>query len=331
MNRPAFHGRLRRHADARRSRYIVRRHYRHVEDPVARDERDEVVPVLAAGLHPRVRSGASGSHYTSTGRLPLIPGIDGVGHTISGKLVYFVLPDTTRGSMAQQVAIDRRRSVLLPDDVDVAKIAAAMNPGMSSWVALHQRISFQPGQSVLILGATGNAGQMAVQIARHFGASRVVAAGRDTDRLAILPDIGADQTVSLVGDPDTVDRELGQAASDIDVVIDSTWGIPTQRALPAVLSHREDKAQPLTWLQIGAIAGPSIELQSAWLRAARIQILGSGQGSVRTRAIAQELPALAAEISAGTFVINAAPTPLSQVNAAWNAPTAPGERIVFTP
>jgi NADPH:quinone reductase-like Zn-dependent oxidoreductase len=305
--------------------------YRQADDPVAQTAGDEVVQVLAAGLHPRVRSGASGAHYTSTGKLPLIPGVDGVGRTGSGEQVYFVLHDTTHGSMAERTVIDRRRSVVLPGDVDVAAIAAAMNAAMSAWVGLRQRISLQPGQSVLVLGATGSAGQMAVQIARRLGASRIVAAGRDADRLAMLPDLGADQTVSLVGDPDTVDRQLGEAASGVDVVIDYTWGSPSQRALPAVLTHREDRAQPLTWLQIGAIAGPTIELQSAWLRAARVQILGSGQGSVSTEAIVQELPALAAEIGEGAFVVNAVPTPLSQVSPAWNASTAPGRRIVFVP
>ena len=287
--------------------------------------------MLAAGLHPGVRSGAGGSHYTSTGELPLIPGIDGVGRTAGGELVDFVLPDTCWGSMAQQTVIDRRRSVTLAPDVDVATIAAAMNPAMASWVALRRRISFSSGQSVLILGTTGNAGQMAVQVAKPLGASRVIAAGRDADRLALLAELGADETISLLGDDDAVDHDLGRAAATVDLVIDYTWGAPTQRALPAILTRRHDDAQPLTWLQIGAIAGPSIELHSAWLRAARVDILGSGQGSVPTSAIVTELPALAAEVTAGTFAVSPVSTPLSRVQAAWRAPTAPGQRIVITP
>jgi NADPH:quinone reductase-like Zn-dependent oxidoreductase len=306
-------------------------HYEPFEDPVARGDDKEVVQVLAAGLHPRVRSGAGGSHYTSTGELPLIPGIDGVGETAGGELVYFVLPNTRWGSMAEQTVIDRRRSVTLARDVDVATMAAAMNPAMSSWVALRLRITFPPGQSVLILGATGNAGQMAVQVAKHFGASRVIAAGRDAERLALLRGLGADETVSLLGDDDAVDRALGRAAATVDLVIDCTWGAAAQRALPAILTHRDDDAQPLTWLQIGAVAGPSIELHSAWLRAARVDILGSGQGSVPTSAIVTELPALVAEINAGTFAVSPVPTPLSQIQAAWSTPTAPGQRIVITP
>ena len=126
--------------------------------------------MLAVGLHPRVRTGASGRHYTSTGRLPMIPGIDGVGRLPDGRRVYFVVPDGTWGSMADQAVIDLRRTVPLPEGVDVRKVAAAMNPAMSAWVALRRRVPLQPGQSVLVLGATGNAGGMAVQIAKRLGA-----------------------------------------------------------------------------------------------------------------------------------------------------------------
>lgn len=301
------------------------------EDPVAHGDDELVVRVLAAGLHPRVRSGAGGTHYTSTGALPLIPGVDGVGRTQGGDLVYFILPDTQWGSMAEQTVIDRRRSVALAADVDVATVAAAINPAMSSWVGLRERIRFSPGQSVLVLGATGNAGQMAVQIAKHFGASAVIAAGRDADRLALLRDLGADETVSLAGADDAVDLALGRAGSTVDVVIDYTWGAPTQRALPAIVSHRADPAQPLIWLQIGAIAGPSVELHSAWLRSTRIDILGSGQGSVPTSAIVRQLADLVAEISAGTFTVAPLPVPLSDVEAAWSAPVAPGQRVVLMP
>ena len=147
--------------------------------PVPSDPDEVLIEVLAAGLHPRVRSQANGSHYTSTDQLPLVPGIDGVGRMPDGSLRYFVLPDTRMGSMAERTVIDRRRSVELPETIDVNALAAGMNPGMSSWVALRRRIEFVPGQTVVILGATGNAGQLAVQIAKHLGAGRVIGAGRD--------------------------------------------------------------------------------------------------------------------------------------------------------
>src|SRR3954454_24360057 len=142
-------------------------------------EGELVVQVLASGLHPRVRSSANGSHYTSEGELPLIPGIDGVGRTPDGELVYFVLPDTPLGAMAEYTVVDRRRSVVLPAAADPVLIAAGMNPAMSSWVALRRRIAFTAGTAVLVLGARGNAGRMALEIAGHLGAGRVIGVGRE--------------------------------------------------------------------------------------------------------------------------------------------------------
>src|SRR5271168_1279985 len=94
------------------------------DEPVARDHDELVIDVIAAGLHPRVRSQADGSHYTSTGELPLVPGIDGVGRGADGLLRYFILPYTTMGAMAEQTVIDTRRSIVLPEDSDPIAVAA---------------------------------------------------------------------------------------------------------------------------------------------------------------------------------------------------------------
>lgn len=304
--------------------------YETFHTPEPNGEHEIAVDVLAVGLHPRVRSGASGSHYTSTAALPLIPGIDGVGRSAEGQLLYFVALDGAFGTMAELTVIDRRRAVVLRDDANVPAIAAAMNPGMSSWVALRKRISFKAGQSVLVLGATGNAGQMAVQIAKFLGASYVAAAGRDAGRLARLTSLGADETVSLTGEPDETARALEAAGADVDVVIDYLWGSATEQAIPALVKGRTERSKPLWWIQIGSMAGTTITLPSAALRAANLQLLGSGQGSLTTAGIVAELPELADQVTAGTFLVDPLATALSDVESAWNTPTAPGERIVFT-
>ena len=303
--------------------------YEEFPAPIPTGDDDMVIDVIAAGLHPRVRSQADGSHYTSTGELPLVPGIDGVGRGADELLRYFVLPDTHLGAMAEQTVIDTRRSIVLPADADPIAVAAAMNPAMSCWVALRQRVRFQAGQNVLVLGATGNAGQMAVQVAKRLGAHQVVAAGRNAGRLAGLPALGATGTVLLDGDADGAARRLGQAAADADVVIDYLWGEPTAAAMAAVVAGRTDRGQPLTWIEIGSVAGPGAAIPAAALRAARLQIVGSGQGSVSTRDILAELPALAREITEGSFEIDAWPTSLTDVEQAWAAGTA--QRIVITP
>jgi NADPH:quinone reductase-like Zn-dependent oxidoreductase len=304
--------------------------YETFEAPEPSGEQQILVDVLAAGLHPRVRSGAAGSHYTSTDALPLIPGVDGVGRSPEGRLLYFVAFDGALGTMAERTAIDRRRAVALDDDADVPAIAAGMNPGMSSWLALRKRISFAAGQKVLVLGATGNAGQMAVQIAKFLGAGHVTAAGRDAERLAGLPGIGADETVSLSGEPEQVAEALAAAASDADVVIDYLWGSVSERAIPALVEAREQRSKPLSWIEIGSMAGATIALPSAALRAANLHLLGSGQGSLSTAAIVAELGELAEQISAGTFAVAPLARPLSDVESVWGAPTAPGQRVVFT-
>src|SRR6201989_1787916 len=125
----------------------------------------------------------------------MIPGVDAVGQRPDGTRVYFVAADDVTGTMADKALASARQSSELPGDADVAKIAAAMNPAMSSWVALRRRVPIQPGQSVLMLGATGNAGAMAVQVARRLGAGRVVGAGRDPGRLGALTAVGADEVV----------------------------------------------------------------------------------------------------------------------------------------
>lgn len=305
--------------------------YQEFPTPVPRGEDEMLVDVLAAGLHPRVRSQASGSHYTSTGELPLVPGIDGVGRGPDGLLRYFLLSDTAMGTMAEQTVIDTPRSVVLPDTIDPVAVAAGMNPAMSSWVALRRRVRFEPGQDVLVLAATGNAGRMAVQVAKRLGAHDVIAAGRNPGRLAAIPALGATATVLLEGDAGEIADRLGQAAADVDVVLDYLWGEPAAAAMVAVVTHRADRSRPLTWIEIGSVAGSTAPIPSAALRAARLQIVGSGQGSVGTQEIVDELPALAQEIAAGTLDVDARAMPLTDVERAWTAASDGGQRIVLTP
>jgi NADPH:quinone reductase-like Zn-dependent oxidoreductase len=150
----------------------------------------------------------------------------------------------------------------------------------------------------------------------------VIAAGRDAARLAELPALGADQTCTF--------DELARAA-DVDVVIDYVWGEPTARAVVDVLRARADRSAPLTWIQIGSIAGPDAAIPSAALRSARLQIVGSGIGSVPGRDFVKELPKLAAAVADGAFDVRARAVPLADVEATWAATTETSDRIVLTP
>src|SRR5262249_22290457 len=301
--------------------------YREHELPQPIRDDELLVDVLAVGLHPRVRSGAAGTHYTSTGELPFVPGIDGVARRPDGKRIYFVAD----GTMAEQAVIAVGRSIELPDTADAVRIAAAMNPAMSSWVALRRRVQIEPGQSVLVLGATGNAGSMAIQVAKRLGAGRVVAAGRDADRLAAGRPAGADAVVRLTEDTEATTQHLSAAAAEVDIVIDYLWGAPAQQAMMAILTARADRSRALDWIQIGAVAGPTLELPSVALRSANLRLQGNGQGAVSARAYLAELPALVDEIRAGTLALEARPQPLAHVERAWTDKDLPGRRTVLIP
>jgi NADPH:quinone reductase-like Zn-dependent oxidoreductase len=305
--------------------------YRRVEVPVPRDAGEVLVDVLAAGLHPRVRSGAAGVHYTSTGTLPMVPGIDAVGRRADGRLIYFAAVSDVLGTMADKALADERRSIELAGDADIARLAAGMNPAMSSWVALRRRVPMAAGQSVLVLGATGSAGGMAVGVAKRLGAGRVIGAGRDRDRLLALTSAGADDVVQLTDDLDATSAALAATAAESDIVLDYLWGRPALQAMSAILTARSDRARALDWIQIGAIAGPTIELPSAALRAANVRLQGSGQGSVSPARYLAELPSLVDEINAGTIAVQATTVPLAEVTEAWTRPQPSGERTVLVP
>jgi NADPH:quinone reductase-like Zn-dependent oxidoreductase len=305
-------------------------HYGEFDLPEPSDNQ-AVVDVLAVGLHPRVRSGAAGTHYTSTGQLPLIPGVDGVGQMADGTRIYFVSNDELPGPMAEKAVVDTRRMIRLGQDTDTMRVAAAMNPAMSSWVALRRRVPIQHGQAVLVLGATGNAGTMAVRVAKRLGAGRVVGAGRDAERLAALKDAGADETVQLIEDTDATARALSKTASEVDIVLDYLWGEPAEKGIMAILGARSDRSRELNWIQIGAIAGPTLELPSVALRSANFRILGVGQGAVSARGYLAELPSLIEEIDSGTLEVTVRPVALRDIEKIWTECDVPGERVVIVP
>jgi NADPH:quinone reductase-like Zn-dependent oxidoreductase len=130
------------------------------------------VTVSAAALSNVVKGRASGRHYSSSGNLPFVVGIDGVGRLDDGRRVYFVLPEAPFGSMSEQTVVPLAQCVALPDELDDATAAAIANPGMSAWAALRERAELATGETVLVNGATGTAGRLAVQIAKHMGAKK---------------------------------------------------------------------------------------------------------------------------------------------------------------
>jgi NADPH:quinone reductase and related Zn-dependent oxidoreductases len=299
--------------------------YGEVAEPVPEGRHQMLVEVLAAGLHHVTRGRASGAHYSGSGELPLIPGIDGVGRDRDGRLRYFVQGPELPGSMAGKTVIEVDHSIKLPKGCDPVTMAAALNPAMASWLALRCRIPFRKKMKVLVLGATGSSGRMAVQIARYLGASQVIAAGRDEGRLTRLSALGATEVVKL-GDP-----RLGTLARDVDVVLDFVWGDSVGQTMETIARQRSDRNRLLSWVHVGSMAGEEGTIPGAVLRAANVQVVGSGHGSVSGRAILSALPALIKEIARGRFQIDVKAVPLADVEQAWDDTSPGGERIVFIP
>ena len=189
-----------------------------------------VVDVTASALSHVTRSRASGSHYSSTGAFPFIAGLDGTGRCEDGQRVYFVWPQAPFGAMAEQCLVPEANCVALPDTIDDITAAAIAIPGMSSWAALVERAKFVAGETVLINGATGTSGRLAVQIAKHLGAGKIVATGRNAVALASLKQAGADVTISLEQDADSLSRAFeSQFREGVDVVLDYVYATCRER------------------------------------------------------------------------------------------------------
>jgi len=301
------------------------------QDPVPGDG-EVPVKVTAAGLHPIVRALARGAHYGSSGMLPMIPGVDGVGRLKDGSRVFFGGARPPYGTFAELAMVRPGMCFAIPDGLEDATVAAMMNPGMSGWGALEHRAQFVAGESVLILGATGSAGQMAVQIAKRMGARRVVAAGRDAAALEETKKLGADATISLMQDQEALTAALHEelAGGKTDVVLDYVWGAPAEATLAALLQRGLDHdASRIRYIQIGSMAGPTITLKAEILRSSGLEMLGSGFGSVPMKKIFESLHKLLAEATRRPFSIKVKTAPLRDVERLWNAKE--DARLVFVP
>jgi len=306
--------------------------YKEFVEPVA-EPGEKLVRVTAAGLHPIVKGLAAGSHYGSTGELPFIAGVDAVGKLDDGTRVYFGTMRKPFGTFAEIAPAPEWITLNLPDELPDETAAALANPGMSSWAALKYRAKFQSGESVLVLGATGVAGGLAVQIAKRLGARRVVACGRNLPALEECKALGADSTISLGQERESLVAALRKefAENGVDVVLDYLWGAPAQAAFDAILVRGLDnKSRRIRYIQIGESAGSKIELAASVLRSSGVEIMGSGFGSVELKDIMKAVGEFFAEAAKKPFTMKIDPVPLSDVESAWSRKEE-GVRIVFRP
>jgi NADPH:quinone reductase-like Zn-dependent oxidoreductase len=309
--------------------------YGDFETPIAKPG-EELISVRASALSQFSKSRATGSHYSSSGVFPAVAGSDGVGLTQDGRRVYFVLPDAPFGSLAEFCPVRSNKCVPLPDGLDDITAAAIANPGMSAWAALVERARLLPGETVLVNGATGTAGRLAVQLARHLGAAKVIATARNVQELEEVKQLGADSIISFTlgasdssGADDYEDALKHAFSSGIDVVIDYLWGQSAKTIIVAIAKSVED-AKPVRFVHVGGASGEAnIELPSAALRSSAIMLMGSGVKSVPFPALLQSIDSVFQAAQPAALKIATRVVQLADVEETWDKATGK-PRIVFS-
>jgi len=306
--------------------------YEEFAEPGA-EENEAFVQVRAASLKSVDRQLASGTHFASPRQLPAICGTDGVGILPNGTRVFFGGPRRPFGAMAQRTVAPAAYCFPIPDALDDATAAALPNPGVSAYLSISQRAKLAKGEKVLILGATGVTGKLAVQIAKRLGPERVVASGRNPAALEKLRDLGADVTIQL-NQPDTdLKNAFAREAADgaFHVVIDYVWGRPAEIFLAAITRPEFALANAETrFVQVGESAGPTILLPAAVLRSTALTILGTAgipSHDVLVAAMKQVLDWGAQ----GALHIETESVPLADIENIWQRPETSGRRLVVLP
>jgi NADPH:quinone reductase-like Zn-dependent oxidoreductase len=304
--------------------------YGDFDEPVAQDGQT-IVQVKTSALTQITKSRASGSHYSSDSEFPAIAGTDGVGLTADGQRVYFLLPESPFGALAERALVKTKYLIPLPGQLDDITAAAIANPGMSAWAALMERAHFKAGETVLVNGATGTAGRVAVQLAKYLGAAKVVATGRNAAELEQVKALGADVVIPFAhpfeddGFEEALIQEFG---SGIQVVVDYLWGQSARTIIAAIAKGVEDGA-PVRFVHVGGASGEeSIDLPGAGLRSSSIVLMGSGLKSVPLSALFAAVKSIFDVTIPAKLQIVTKNVPLAEVEQHWNSPGKP--RVVFT-
>src|SRR5258708_2526366 len=291
-----------------------------------------LVRVLAAPISPLDLLCASGTSYFGAPKLPYIPGTQGVGIVMEadalapGQRVWFSCDAGMKpgdGSMAQYCLIEEASALALPAEIESDLAAALGLSAIAAWMALTWRGRLQPGEQVLVLGASGAVGQ----VARLLGAGRVIAASRDKDGRALALSRGADAAVDLSGDSvDEISRRIAAACEGpLHLVIDPVWGLPAEAAARVLAPEGR-------LVNIGSAAGASARFESAIVRSRLHAILGYTNNALTHEQKAQALTQILAHAAAGRCTVEREMVPLEQVAEAWERQAASARRkLILVP
>ncbi|HEX2233047.1 MAG TPA: zinc-binding alcohol dehydrogenase family protein [Thermoleophilaceae bacterium] len=284
-----------------------------------------VVEVSAAGLNPVDVVTATGQFYEGPPPLPSVPGKEGVG-VLDGRRVYFGASVQPFGSMAERALVEPQNAFDLPDDLDDGLAVALGIAGLAGWLPLSWRARLEPGEHVLVLGASGVVGQIAVQAARLLGAGRLVAGARSREGLERARELGADEVVSLDQDADSLEAAIREAAGDrLDVVVDPLWAEPAVAAMKAARKWARI-------VQLGQSAGAEATIASSTVRGKSLTIMGHSNFAVPLHVRAEAYATMAAHAAAGKLRIDVEKIPLEEVEQAFaRQKESPNHKLVLVP
>jgi NADPH:quinone reductase-like Zn-dependent oxidoreductase len=293
------------------------------DDPSAADG-SVVVEVGVAGINPI-------DLYTAAGNLPQKPplpsvvGREGVGR-VDGKRVYFDQPLPPFGSMAERVPAASDSLIEVPEGVDDGLAVSFGISGLAAWLGLEWRGRLESGETVLVLGASGVVGQIAVQAARLLGAGKVVAAARSEEGLARARDeLGADAAVRIDAGDDLADRFREAAGGGVDLVVDPVWG-------PAAVAAIEALGERGRLVQIGNASGPVTEVPARPIRNSIRSIVGHTNFAAPHEVKEPAYRTMCRHAAAGELVVPVEEVPLADVGDAWRRQAeGPGRKLVVRP
>jgi NADPH:quinone reductase-like Zn-dependent oxidoreductase len=295
------------------------------DDPVE-GEGHVVAEVTAAGVNHLDLLKASGRFYTGPPPLPSVVGSDGVARLSDGRRVFFDATEPPYGAMAERTLVKEDNLLEVAEGVDDDVAAALGNSGLAAWTALEWRAGLEAGETVLVLGATGAMGNVAVQAAKLLGAGRVVAAARGGERLDRMTERGADAVVALDGNGDlaaALKEATGGAGAD--VIVDPLWGEPGVAAMGAAgLGARH--------LQIGHMASPTAEVPALTVRSVVLDLLGFVVFRVPIEVRRDAYRRLTEHAARGDIEVDLERVPLDDVEDAWRRQQGgPHAKLVVVP
>lgn len=307
--------------------------YEDFSTPIPQNDNQLTINVKASAVKNLDKLRVSGKHYASYTNLPVVVGIDGVGTLEDGTRVY---AQGITGMISEKALIHKNSYTVLPVGIDFITAAALPNAVIGAVMAIRFRARMKKGDVVLINGATGVTGQMAVQIAKLDGASKIIVTGRNAESLEKLKTLGADVIISLKQDDDAIIKQLKEihAATPINIVIDYLWGHPVELIITALKGGGLHNIVPsVRIVTIGSMAGENINLASATLRSSAFEILGSGFGSIAAedmkRFDTEILPDMFQLAAEGKITIETETASLADIESVWNYEPAPGKRLVI--